>query len=166
MSSQAEGKKVFLQTFGCQMNQYDSEKILEQLGTLDYARTGDPRQADLILINTCAIREKSEHKVYSLLGSLNRPRARKAGAMIAVGGCVAQQKGEEILARAKQVNLVFGTDNIFELPDLIARASRGERVVQTQWRTGKGKVDNFITAFPPPREWAPLIKASIAITKG
>ncbi|MCZ6646761.1 MAG: tRNA (N6-isopentenyl adenosine(37)-C2)-methylthiotransferase MiaB [SAR324 cluster bacterium] len=166
MDTQGQTKKVYLQTFGCQMNEYDSGKILEQLHALSYHRTEDPRQADLILINTCAIREKSEHKVYSLLGSLGRIKLENPGVKIGVGGCVAQQKGEEILKRVKLVDLVFGTDNIFELPDMLARSDNGERVLRTEWHPGNKKIDNFIPVFPGTRGQETPITASIAITKG
>ncbi len=166
MNPHAESKKVFLETFGCQMNDYDSRKILEQLHAQAYTRTPDPRQADLILINTCAIREKSEHKVYSLLGSLGRIKSERPNVKIGVGGCVAQQKGGEIFSRAAQVDLVFGTDNIFELPDMLARTARGERVLRTEWHSRKEKIHNFIPDLPDLPQSEAQVRASIAITKG
>ena len=159
-------KKVFIQTFGCQMNEYDSRKMLEQLQAENFIQTPHAHQADVILVNTCAIREKSEHKMYSLLGRLSAVKRKKPGVLIGVGGCVAQQKGGEILARARQVDLVFGTDNLFELPDMLARAAGGERVVQTQWHSRARKVANFIPDFPAVGGDFPGVKASIAITKG
>ncbi len=166
MTVPSQHKRVFLQTFGCQMNDYDSGKILEQLRAEAYYPTEDPAEADLILINTCAIREKAENKVYSLLGTLSETKKRKPMVKIGVGGCVAQQQGEQILRRAKMVDLVFGTDNIFDLPELLHRVHRGERVVSTEWRHRKQKTANFIPAFPEPAPGENLVKAGIAITKG
>ena len=166
MEAQQQYKKVFLQTFGCQMNVYDSGKILEQLHTLDYIPTENPAQADLILINTCAIREKSEHKVYSLLGRLGEIKNTNPGLKIGVGGCVAQQRGGEILQRAGRVDLVFGTDNIFELPELLARAGNGERPVRTEWHSRKKKIDNFIPDLPEVSLPVSPVRSSLVITKG
>ncbi len=159
-------KKVFIQTFGCQMNEYDSRKMLEQLQAENFIQTPDVHQADVILVNTCAIREKAEHKMYSLLGRLSAVKRKNPGVLIGVGGCVAQQKSDEILARAPQVDLVFGTDNLFELPDMLARAAGGERVAQTRWHSRARKVVNFIPDFPAVGGDLPGVKASIAITKG
>ncbi|MBI3994037.1 MAG: tRNA (N6-isopentenyl adenosine(37)-C2)-methylthiotransferase MiaB, partial [Candidatus Lambdaproteobacteria bacterium] len=163
-------RKVYIQTFGCQMNEYDSEKMLEHLRGQDYVPTDDPRQADLILINTCAIREKSEHKVYSRLGELDGLKRARPHVVLGVGGCVAQQRGEEILRRAPQVDLVFGTDNLFELPELLREVAAGRRVAQTAWRGRKTRVENFIPAmapdFGPEAASASPVKAHLAIAKG
>lgn len=143
-------KGVYIQTFGCQMNQYDTAKILEQLRGENYLPVASPQGADLILVNTCAIREKSEHKVYSLLGRLSEIKASRPEVVIGVGGCVAQQRGGEILQKARSVDLVFGTDNLFELPAMLAEVAAGGRPVRTEWRHRKQKVANFIPDFPPP----------------
>ena len=163
-------RNVYIQTFGCQMNEYDSQKMLEHLRAQDYTPTDDPRQADLILINTCAIREKAEHKVFSRLGELDGLKQARPHLVLGVGGCVAQQRGEEILRRAPQVDLVFGTDNLFELPELLREVAAGRRVSQTAWRGRKTRVENFIPAMAPPaRPPVPAggaLKAHLAITKG
>lgn len=148
------------------MNDYDSGKMLEQLREENYRETDDPRKADLILLNTCAIREKSEHKVFSLLGALADIKARKPELVIGVGGCVAQQKGEQILARAGVVDLVFGTDNLFELPAMLKKVAGGERVNHTGWRRNGSRIENFVPAFGPRADGVPLVKGTIAITKG
>lgn len=166
MKTPQQAKKVFVQTFGCQMNEYDSGKMLEQLRGENYFPTTDPRAADLILVNTCAIREKSEHKVFSLLGRLGRIKAARPHMMIGVGGCVAQQKGAEILARAKEVDVVFGTDNLFELPELLGRAAAGERVAHTDWQPRKQRIENFIPDFAAPPGTDNPVKGAVAITKG
>jgi len=157
---------VYIQTFGCQMNEYDSAKMLEQLRGENYAPVANPRAADLILLNTCAVREKAEHKVYSLLGTLGGLKAHNPELLIGVGGCVAQQKGAEILRRGKAVDLVFGTDNLFQLPELLHRARSGERVLRLEWEDKKRRVANFIPDFGPLAVAPGQVKASLAITKG
>ena len=112
---------VYIKTFGCQMNEHDSERIVNLLASIDYKPTIDPKKADLILINTCSVREKSEHKVYSLLGRLKKYK-RRGNILVGVGGCVAQQEGETLLKKVPYVDLVFGTSNIHHLPELIKNA--------------------------------------------
>jgi tRNA-2-methylthio-N6-dimethylallyladenosine synthase len=127
----------------------------------------EPREADLILVNTCAIREKSEHKVYSLLGRLSGIKQARPEVRLGVGGCVAQQKGEEILRRVPAVDLVFGPDNLFEVPALLAQVEQGQRVAHAQFHGRKTRVENFIPDFGPlPGDEAAPIKAQLAITKG
>ncbi|HKI97441.1 MAG TPA: tRNA (N6-isopentenyl adenosine(37)-C2)-methylthiotransferase MiaB [bacterium] len=159
-------KRVFVQTFGCQMNEYDSAKMLEQLRGQDYVAVDSPRQADLILVNTCAIREKSEHKVYSLLGRLGGIKRARPEVVIGVGGCVSQQRGEEILARVKEVDLVFGPDHVFDLPRMLEGVTGGERVVSTEWRHRRQRVANFVPDFGTDVGSAGDVKAGLAITKG
>ena len=110
-------RKVHVQTWGCQMNEYDTDKMLGVLKQ-DYVFTEHPEEADLILLNTCSVREKAEHKVFSQLGKLRKLQAQKPNLRIGVGGCVAQQEGKAILQRARNVDLVFGTDNLYDLPEL------------------------------------------------
>ncbi|HLD46334.1 MAG TPA: MiaB/RimO family radical SAM methylthiotransferase, partial [Desulfobaccales bacterium] len=121
-------KKLHLRTFGCQMNVADSELMARILGE-EYDLTARAEDADLYLINTCAIRRKSEEKVRSLLGSLKPLKRARPELILGVGGCVAQQEGERLLAFAPHLNLVFGTKGIYRLPELVRRAVRGERVV-------------------------------------
>jgi tRNA-2-methylthio-N6-dimethylallyladenosine synthase len=115
-------KTVFVKTWGCQMNVYDSERMTSLLRPLGYAPTTTADDADLIILNTCHIREKAAEKVYSELGRLKSVKAR--GGRIAVAGCVAQAEGPEIRARAPQVDLVFGPQSYHRLPEMIARAAR------------------------------------------
>lgn len=165
-------KRVYIQTFGCQMNAYDSAKLLELLAVERYTPVENPALADLVLVNTCAIREKAEHKVYSLLGQLSGIKQRNPAALIGVGGCVAQQRGREILRRAPMVDLVFGTDTLFELPELLREARTGRRVVRTEWRGRKQRVENFIPEIGEPQaplpalHGEPAVCAQLAITKG
>jgi tRNA-2-methylthio-N6-dimethylallyladenosine synthase len=112
-------KYLYLHTMGCQMNVYDSEHILMQLATLGYEQTESMARADVILVNTCAVRAKAEQKTFSLLGRLGRMKRNKRRLIIGVGGCVAQQEGEKILERMPFVDLVFGTQAIDRLPGLI-----------------------------------------------
>ena len=117
-------KKVFIKTFGCQMNEYDSDKMADVLGAAQgYESTDDPEQADLILFNTCSVREKAQEKVFSDLGRFKHLKER--GVLIGVGGCVASQEGEEIIKRAPYVDVVFGPQTLHRLPELLnARAAR------------------------------------------
>lgn len=112
-------KKFYLQTYGCQMNQYDSERIARVLERRDYVATDRVEAADLILLNTCSVRDKAEQKVYSALGSWKEFKERREGVVIGVGGCVAQQEGEKLLKRVPHLDLVFGTHNIHKLPEML-----------------------------------------------
>ena len=111
-------KKLFIKTFGCQMNEYDSDKMADVLGAAEgYEKTAVLEEADLILFNTCSVREKAQEKVFSDLG---RARQRKKkGAQIGVGGCVASQEGASIIARAPYVDVVFGPQTLHRLPDML-----------------------------------------------
>jgi tRNA-2-methylthio-N6-dimethylallyladenosine synthase len=125
-------KKLFLQTFGCQMNQYDSERIARVMGRMDYALTDCVENADLILLNTCSVRDKAEQKVYSALGRFREIKQRRADVIIGVGGCVAQQEGEALLKRVPHLDLVFGTHNIHKLPEIVEQVQTLEnRPVET-----------------------------------
>jgi len=115
-------KKVFIRTFGCQMNEYDSEKMADVLAAADgFEKTADPAEADLILFNTCSVREKAQEKVFADLGRVRAFKVARPGVMIGVGGCVASQEGAEIVRRAPYVDLVFGPQTLHRLPELIAR---------------------------------------------
>ena len=131
-------KKVHIKTFGCQMNDYDSERMTEALGMEGYVPTADPAEADLVILNTCHIREKAAEKVYSELGRarLAKERRRREGrdTLIAVAGCVAQAEGHEIMVRAPAVDLVVGPQSYHRLASLIAEAATsGKGVVATDF---------------------------------
>ncbi|MDO8295712.1 MAG: tRNA (N6-isopentenyl adenosine(37)-C2)-methylthiotransferase MiaB [Caulobacter sp.] len=134
MTDAAPAKRLYIKTYGCQMNVYDSERMADVLRPLGYAVTDAPEGADLVVLNTCHIREKATEKVYSELGQIKLMKSRKAasgGTMtIAVAGCVAQAEGEEIMRRQPAVDLVVGPQAYHQLPELIARAHRatGERL--------------------------------------
>lgn len=130
-------KKVFIKTFGCQMNEYDSGKMADLLEATDgYIRTDKAEEADLILLNTCSVREKAQEKVFSDLGRINkRLRKNKSDLIIGVSGCVASQEGEAIVRRAPYVNIVFGPQTLHRLPKMIHEYEK----------TGQAQID---TSFP------------------
>ena len=118
-------KKVFIRTFGCQMNEYDSQKMADLLRSAEgYETTDDAEEADLVLFNTCSVREKAQEKVFSDLGRVKH--LKKKGAIIGVGGCVASQEGAAIVARAPYVDIVFGPQTLHRLPQMI-EARHAER---------------------------------------
>jgi tRNA-2-methylthio-N6-dimethylallyladenosine synthase len=113
-------KKVFIKTFGCQMNEYDSDKMVDVLNESDgYVRTDTPDDADVILFNTCSVREKAQEKVFSDLGRVRELKRAKPGLVIGVGGCVASQEGDAIVKRAPYVDLVFGPQTLHRLPAML-----------------------------------------------
>ena len=126
-------KRVYIETYGCQMNEHDTERMLRLLEGSHYREAKNPGEADLILINTCSVREKPEHKVYSALGRYKGFKE-KRGAMIGVAGCVAQQEGSRLLDRIPYLDLVIGTHAIPMLPQLLKQIeASGERVCETAY---------------------------------
>ena len=139
-------KKVFIKTFGCQMNEYDSDKMADVLGAAQgYEPTTDVEQADLILFNTCSVREKAQEKVFSDLGRVKH--LKKKGVLIGVGGCVASQEGAAIIERAPYVDVVFGPQTLHRLPDLI-RAR--EQLAQPQVDISFPEIEKF-DHLPPAK---------------
>lgn len=135
-------KRVFIQTYGCQMNQYDSERIAQVLRRIDYTPTDRIDTADLLLLNTCSVRDKAEQKVYSALGSWKEFKDYRDGVIIGVGGCVAQQEGESLLKRVPHLDLVFGTHNIQKLPEMIDQVEQlRARPVETAFYRDPGYMD-------------------------
>jgi tRNA-2-methylthio-N6-dimethylallyladenosine synthase len=119
---------LYIKTFGCQMNEYDSSKMEDVLAAAKgMTRTDDPSAADVLLVNTCSVREKAQEKVFSLLGEWRLLKQERPGVVIGVGGCVASQEGEGITARAPFVDLVFGPQTLHRLPDLLDGLSRSGR---------------------------------------
>lgn len=121
MTAPAPSKRLFIKTYGCQMNVYDSERMADVLSPLGYAMTDSPEGADLVVLNTCHIREKATEKVYSELGKLKEMREERVAEggprmTIAVAGCVAQAEGEEIMRRQPAVDLVVGPQAYHQLP--------------------------------------------------
>ena len=145
-------KKVYIRSYGCQMNVYDSQRMGDLLGPLGYEAAAAPEDADLIILNTCHIREKAAEKVYSELGKLRylkKRRARNGNApVIAVAGCVAQAEGEEIVRRERAVDLVFGPQTYHRLPDLLkSHALSGRPVVETEFPP-EDKFDHLTKTVP------------------
>ena len=152
------GRKLYLRTFGCQMNEYDSARMADTLRASDgYQATDDPAQADLILFNTCSVRENAQERVFHDLGRVRELKLANPDLLIGVGGCVASQEGEHIVARAPYVDLVFGPQTLHRLPAMIA-ARRG---------SGKAQVDisfpeiEKFDRMPPPRVEGPTAFVSI-----
>jgi len=126
-------KKLFIKTYGCQMNVYDSERMAEALGSEGYIETTKPDDADMILLNTCHIREKAAEKVYSELGRLKSFKASNPNLKIGVAGCVAQAEGAEIMRRQPAVDLVVGPQSYHRLPDMEAKTRKGKKVLDTEF---------------------------------
>ena len=149
-------KKLFIKTYGCQMNVYDSARMAELLAPIGYGPTDAPEDADMIVLNTCHIREKAAEKMYSELGRLKELKDAR-GTTIAVAGCVAQAEGEEIIARAPQVDIVVGPQSYHRLPEMIARVARsGGHALETDFPelekfdvlpqdTSRGSSSEFLT---------------------
>src|SRR5262245_23563603 len=122
--------RYFIKTFGCQMNEYDSARMADALhAACGFTATNDPAQADILLMNTCSVREKAQEKVFSLLGEWRMLKAQRPHVLIGVGGCVASQEGEAISERAPFVDLVFGPQTVHRLPEMIAERRRAHRAV-------------------------------------
>lgn len=136
-SSQGRQKKVFVKTYGCQMNVYDSQRMSDALEKEGYQPTEALEEADLVLFNTCHIRERAAEKVYSELGRIRKLKAERAAngqeTIVGVAGCVAQAEGDEILRRAPIVDLVIGPQTYHRLPDVVRKARTGQKVVETEY---------------------------------
>jgi tRNA-2-methylthio-N6-dimethylallyladenosine synthase len=145
----SQARKLYVKSFGCQMNVYDSRRMADTLAPHGYVETDAPGDADLIILNTCHIREKAAEKVYSELGRIRRLKEVAADdgrrLVVAVAGCVAQAEGEEIIRRAPSVDLVFGPQSYHRLPELLARAARDGRAVDTEFPAD----DKFEHLAPP-----------------
>jgi len=145
-------RKLFLRTFGCQMNAYDSQKIAGALALAEGAEpVATPEEADLIVYNTCSVREKAEDKVYSDLGRLKHLKDANPALLIAVGGCVASQEGGHMLARAPHVDVVFGPQTLHRLPALLARRRAGARASPRSSQCRKAATSSARSASCPTR---------------
>ena len=132
-------KKVYIETMGCQMNKSDAERMYGMLEYCGYTQTENPKEADMLIVNTCSIRKLSEDKAYSQIGVWGKWRGSKINEngtriyndypKIVFAGCVAQQYGKEVFKRAPYVDLVLGTQRLYELPNLVKRIESGERIV-------------------------------------
>ncbi len=158
-------KKVFIKTYGCQMNVYDSDRMADILAREGYAATDRAEEADLILLNTCHIREKAAEKVYSEVGRLKvlkrRAEAEGRELQIAVAGCVAQAEGEEILARAPAVDAVVGPQSYHRLPQALARARVEGRALETDF-----SLEDKFAALPQARAARGPVSAFLTVQEG
>jgi tRNA-2-methylthio-N6-dimethylallyladenosine synthase len=163
-------KKLFIKTYGCQMNVYDSARMADVLAPLGYASVAGPEDADMVILNTCHIREKAAEKVFSELGRLRPLKAEKEaageGMILAVAGCVAQAEGAEIMRRAPFVDIVFGPQTYHRLPEMVARATRAAASGET-----RGVLDTDFPAeakfdFLPEAGHAPGVSAFLSIQEG
>ncbi|WP_352698156.1 tRNA (N6-isopentenyl adenosine(37)-C2)-methylthiotransferase MiaB [Mesorhizobium sp. M0590] len=155
----AATRKVFVKTYGCQMNVYDSQRMTDALAADGYAATDAIGEADLVLLNTCHIREKAAEKVYSELGRIRELKAERAKAgremLVGVAGCVAQAEGAEIIRRSPAVDLVIGPQTYHRLPGVLARARGGEKIVETDYA-----VEYKFEYLPQPKR-AELIRRGV-----
>jgi tRNA-2-methylthio-N6-dimethylallyladenosine synthase len=153
--------RYYIKTFGCQMNEYDSARMADVLrATVGLQATDDPAEADVLLMNTCSVREKAQDKVYSLLGEWRQLKLQRPELIIGVGGCVASQEGEAITARAPFVDLVFGPQTLHRLPQMIAELKRrGRAVVDVSFPA----IEKF-DALPEPR--AEGTRAYVSVMEG
>jgi len=151
-------KKLYLITYGCQMNEYDSSKMADVLAkSHGYARTQDPDEADLLLLNTCSVREKAQEKVFSELGRWREWKLADPSRIIGVGGCVASQEGQAIASRAPSVDIVFGPQTLHRLPELLDSARKTR---QTQVDVSFPEIEKF-DRLPEPRAEGPAAFVSI-----
>lgn len=148
--------RFYIETYGCQMNEHDSERMASILAGEGYVRTDDPREANLILVNTCSVRGKPEHKAYSAIGRFTQLKLRRKGLVVGMAGCVAQQEGEELLRRFPLLDLVMGTHQIPRLAEFVKRIrEEGVRIAETTFQPER----QFDRVSTPPallngRRWA------------
>jgi tRNA-2-methylthio-N6-dimethylallyladenosine synthase len=148
------GKTVYIETYGCQMNVSDSELMLGKLADYGYVATQQPREADVMLLNTCAIREHAEQRVLGRLAELKS--SMKKGAVMGVTGCMAQRLGPRLLDRARHVSLVIGPDGYRALPELIAGAQQGNRAAAVEFDLEEHYEDFRPRRFDGVKAWIPV----------
>ncbi len=155
-------KAFYLETFGCQMNIVDSEQIVALLNNIGYSRVDSARQADLVLLNTCSVRDKAERKVYGHLGRFKPIKDKRPELIIGVGGCVAQQEGEKMLEKVPYLDLVFGTHNIHRLPELVQQAEQNrQRGCETDFQDRETRLNLF-----PERSFQESVTRFVTIMQG
>src|SRR5947209_1198703 len=158
----AARRRLFVQNFGCQMNDYDVERMREVLAERGYDAAASADEADLIVINTCSVREKAEAKVASAAGRFRELKQQRPGVMVAIGGCVAQQEGERLLKRIPVADFTFGPDQIPSLPELLERRANGGRFAATE--VIDVEAYRFLSAEPRPGQVP--VTALVTIQKG
>ncbi len=154
-------RKFHIHTFGCQMNVHDSEQMAQILSDAGYVKTDEADRADVIIVNTCSVREKAAQKAYSQLGRLKRLREKRPGLVIGVAGCLAQEHGTGFFRRAPYLDLILGTHNIHRLPEMIAESNNsGSRVVDTSFHRSARSLG--IRTLPPDGD----VSAYVTIMQG
>ncbi len=156
-----ELKKLFLKTYGCQMNVYDSERMTDIMGNQGYTMTDSPDDADMILLNTCHIREKAAEKIYSELGRYRDIKSKNSDLKIGVAGCVAQAEGVEIMARQPLVDFVVGPQTYHRLPEMLEKLNVGEKVVATEF-----PVESKFAHFPKRLDDRTNVTAFLTVQEG
>lgn len=155
-------KHFFLETFGCQMNVVDSERIADMLTQIGYQQTDDAQKADLVLLNTCSVRDKAERKVYGHLGSFKPLKEQKPDLIVGVGGCVAQQEGERLLEKIPHLDIVFGTHNVHKLPEMVLQVEQKRgRFQETEFLDQETRLQLF-----PQRRDSDAITRFVTIMQG
>jgi tRNA-2-methylthio-N6-dimethylallyladenosine synthase len=155
------GRRVFIHSLGCQMNEYDAGKMRAQLALDGWSATADPAEADLILVNTCSVREKAVDKMHSALGEYRRMKRGGQRVLIGVAGCVAQERGQQLMDKYPDLDLVFGPDGVPQVRQLVGEAGRGRRVLDTEFLD--------LEAYPFVAELDPTqsgVSAFVTIQKG
>lgn len=150
-------KKVYIETMGCQMNKSDAERMFGMLEHLGYYETKEPKEADMLIINTCSVRQLSEDKAFSAIGVWGKWKKENPDLKIIFAGCVAQQVGKKIFARAPYVDLVLGTQRLYELPNLVKRIEEGERIVSTDEEQYE-ESDIQINRVKSVNAWIPIME--------
>ncbi len=155
-------KHFYLETFGCQMNVVDSERIADMLTEIGYQQTVSPEQADLVMLNTCSIRDKAERKVYGHLGRFKPLKELNRDLIVAVGGCVAQQEGERLLEKIPHLDIVFGTHNLHKLPEMVRLVEQKKgRFQETDFLDNETRLQLF-----PQRSDSKAITRFVTIMQG
>src|SRR5437588_696943 len=156
-------RRLFVQNFGCQMNDYDVERMREVMARDGFDEAATAEEADLIVINTCSVREKAEAKVASTAGRFRELKAERPGVVVAIGGCVAQQEGERLLKRIPVADFTFGPDQIPSLPELLAKRTRERRRFAA---TAVIDVEDYRFLSAEPRPGQVPVTALVTIQKG
>ena len=149
-------KKVYIESLGCQMNKSDSERMVGMLSHFGYTQTFEPKEADFLIINTCSIRQLSEDKAYSYVGVWSKWKEKRPNLKIAISGCVAQQKNENLLKRFPMVDLIMGPRSYYHLPELIKKINVGERICDVSDRLDEKENDYQIKRVSGFNAWVPI----------
>ncbi|MEQ9496583.1 MAG: tRNA (N6-isopentenyl adenosine(37)-C2)-methylthiotransferase MiaB [Deltaproteobacteria bacterium] len=155
-------KRIYVDTFGCQMNAHDSQRMVSLMAGEGYAPTDTPDDADLIVLNSCSVREKAEQKLRTRAGQMKRIKRKNRDVVLAIGGCVAQQEGQRMMERIPQADIVFGPDHIASLPDLVRNVQEDrQRILRTDF------LDREAYAFPAITDENPAeVSAYVSVMKG